>query len=197
MATTLHQDSGTGTHREPAEPWLWIFLLGDMSIFALFFGAYLWAFSGNRAAFAADAASLVLPLGLLNTLILLTSSYFIAGAVRAHRNGDLGGSHRLLSWTLGSAAAFALVKLVEYALESMDGHGLISSPFFMYYFVLTGLHLMHVAIGSILLVAWRRSLRARSGLCSCATAEGIAGYWHMVDLLWIVIFSFLYIGSPT
>jgi nitric oxide reductase NorE protein len=192
----LASDNRTAyTRLLPAEPWLWIFILADMSIFALFFVAYLWSFSDNRAAFVADAVNLSLPLGLLNTLILLTSSYLVVQAVRAHRCRELESSRRLLGWTLVASAAFAAVKIGEYGMELMNGNGLTSSAFFMYYYVLTGLHLMHVTIGSVLLIAWRQSLVHESGPYAATTAESLAGYWHMVDLLWIVIFSFLYIGS--
>lgn len=179
----------------PAEPWLWIFILGDMSIFALFFGAYLWALSENRQAFISDASDLVLSLGFANTLVLLSSSYAVARAVQAHRAGNFGSVRRMLAWALTAAGVFAAIKLIEYGMEVIDGNGLTSSPFFMYYFVLTGLHLMHVAIGSILLVTWRRSLRDGSSHHSSRWAESVAGYWHMVDLLWLLIFSFVYIGS--
>jgi nitric oxide reductase NorE protein len=65
----------------------------------------------------------------------------------------------------------------------------------MYYFALTGLHLMHVTIGAILVGTWLRSLRPGGRPASSLWAESSAGYWHMVDLLWLIIFSFLYIGS--
>lgn len=181
----------------PAEPWMWIFILGDMSIFALFFGAYLWALSENRQAFISDASDLVLSLGFANTLVLLSSSYAVARAVQAHRVGNSGSTRQWLGWALVAAAAFAAIKLIEYGMELVEGNGLTSSPFFMYYFVLTGLHLMHVAIGSLLLIVWRRSLRDRSSLHSSRWTESVAGYWHMVDLLWLLIFSFVYIGSSS
>lgn len=181
--------------RLPAEQGMWLFLLADMSVFALFFGAYLWELGESRQAFMRSAGDLLLPLGLLNTLLLLSSSYAVVRAVDADRRDDLAASRRMLAWALAGAALFMLVKLIEYAMELAAGHGLTSSPFFSYYFVLTGLHLMHVVIGSGLLVAWRRSLRSPGGRHSSRRVESVAGYWHMVDLLWLLIFSFVYIGS--
>ncbi len=181
--------------RTPVETWFWIFILADMSIFALFFGAYLWEFGIHREAFILDAEALSMPLGLINTLVLLTSSYVVVTAVHAHRRDDLTETRRRLAWALTGAAAFAVIKLTEYAFEIANGHSLTSSTFFMYYFVLTGLHLMHVAIGASLLAVWFRSLHKNAAACSREWAESAAGYWHMVDLLWLLIFSFLYIGS--
>lgn len=184
----------------PSERWMWFFILGDMSIFALFFGAYLWTLGGNREAFMGEAANLVLALGLINTLILLSSSYSVARAVHAYRNGDFALTRKMLGWSLAAAAAFVGIKVIEYGMEIADGHGLTTSAFFMYYFVLTGLHLMHVFIGSIFLINWRLSLRnisADSDRPSHNWVESVGGYWHMVDLLWLLIFSFVYIGSSS
>ncbi|MCV7221730.1 cytochrome c oxidase subunit 3 [Mycolicibacterium elephantis] len=170
----------------------WGFIFADMTVFALFFIAYLWQFGSNRSEFRADAAHLVIWLGLTNALILLTSSYLVVRAVQKHRAGT--DARMLIGWALALAAAFALVKSGEYAIEISAGHTLKSSTFFMYYFVLTGLHLMHVLIGSTLLLTWWRGERSGRPV-SFRFAESAAGYWHMVDLLWILIFSFVYIGS--
>lgn len=181
-------------NRLPSERWMWFFILGDMSIFALFFGAYLWDLGGNRDGFTREAASLVLVLGLLNTLLLLSSSYCVARAVQAFRSDDFTTTRSMLGWALAAAGAFVCVKAVEYGMESAEGHGLTTSHFFMYYFVLTGLHLMHVFIGSIFLITWRSSLDSVNRH-SHNWVESVAAYWHMVDLLWLLIFAFVYIAS--
>jgi nitric oxide reductase NorE protein len=195
--TRQSRSSATTTIRRdpPAEPWLWYFLLADMTVFAGFFGYYLWALGNDRAAFAADAAHLIVPLGLANTIVLLSSSYTVVRAVRAHTNGSYASARGWLRLTLAGAAVFIVIKLSEYGIEISAGHTLRSSHFFMYYFVLTGLHLMHVTIGVILAGTWLRSLRPGGQPASLRWAESSAGYWHMVDLLWMIIFSFLYIGS--
>jgi nitric oxide reductase NorE protein len=185
----------TRRRRIPAEPWLWYFVLADMTVFAAFFGYYLWALQDDRTAFAADAAHLSVPLGLANTIVLLSSSYTIVRALRAHNDGYTVPARGWLRLTLAGAAVFVVIKLSEYGIEISAGHTLTSSKFFMYYFVLTGLHLMHVTIGTTLVGTWLRSLRPSGRPASSRWAESSAGYWHMVDLLWLIIFSFLYIGS--
>ena len=177
----------------PAEPWLWGFILADMSVFAMFFIAYLWDFGSDRPAFVAEASHLVVALGVVNALVLLTSSFLVVRAVQTHRAG--GDPRGALAGALLLSACFAVVKIAEYTLEIGDGHTLTSSTFFTYYYALTGLHLMHVAIGTVLLVVWRRSTRPGARRVSIPFVEGAAGYWHMVDLLWILIFSFVFIGS--
>ncbi|MFZ2174888.1 MAG: cytochrome c oxidase subunit 3 [Rhodococcus sp. (in: high G+C Gram-positive bacteria)] len=182
--------------RIPGEAELWIFILGDLTVFAGFFIAYLWALRENTATFVHDSAELLIPLGLINTVVLLTSSYLVLMAVHHQRGGCVDAARRLLDVTLAGAGVFIACKTIEYALEVASGHGLASSEFFMYYFVLTGLHLLHVAIGSVLLLVWRRSTVAGRQAVSTRFAEGAAVYWHMVDLLWVIIFTLLYLGSP-
>ncbi|TWG94932.1 nitric oxide reductase NorE protein [Nocardioides sp. J9] len=190
---TAHVQAAPSRRPVPVDLGFWCFVLGDMSVFAMFFGAYLWELGEDRPGFAAEAAHLVVALGLINTMVLLASSYVVARAVAAQRRGDDARARQLVGWALAGGALFATVKLVEYTLEISNGHAITSSTFFGYYFVLTGLHLMHVAIGSILLVSWRWGLA--QGRVSMRWAEAAAGYWHMVDLLWLVIFSILYIGT--
>lgn len=177
------------------EPWLWGFILADMSVFALFFCAYLWEFADEHAAFAADAAHLHLTAGFTNTVVLLLSSYAVVRAVLAQRNSVTSETACWLRWALAGAGVFVAVKAYEYTSGVIDGHGLTSTTFDGYYYVLTGLHLMHVGIGSILLTAWLRSLRPGAIHASRRWTESAAAYWHMVDLLWLIIFAFVYIGS--
>ncbi|BBW99664.1 hypothetical protein BST36_21505 [Mycolicibacterium moriokaense] len=192
MTTYAERTAQPQQHRLASDTPFWGFVFADMTVFAFFFVAYLWQFGNNRSEFHSDAAHLVIWLGLVNALILLTSSYLVVRAVQNHRAGTV--SRPLIGSALLLGAAFALVKSIEYAIEIGAGHTLTSSTFFMYYFVLTGLHLMHVVIGSVLLMTWWRAERAGRPV-SRRFAESAAGYWHMVDLLWILIFSFVYIGS--
>lgn len=193
MNATVSAPAVSRRRRLPAEAPLWGFVLGDMTVFAMFFVAYLWQLGDDRAGFAAQAAHLIVWLGLFNTLVLLTSSYLVVRAVHAAQSGS-----RQRPWLVGAvvcAGLFIVSKLGEYTIEVSGGHTLTSSSFFMYYYVLTGLHLLHVVIGSTILVVWLRSLRHDAAPVGRRFIDGAGGYWHMVDLLWLLIFSFLYIGS--
>ena len=192
MTTRAEAAPAKHAHRLASDTAFWGFIFADMTVFVAFFVAYLWQFGDNRDEFRSEASHLVMWLGLVNAVVLLTSSYFVVRAVQNLRAGV--DARVLLGGALTSAATFAMVKSVEYAIEIGAGHTMTSSTFFMYYYVLTGLHLMHVAIGSILLTVWWRGERA-GRVVGQRFAESAAGYWHMVDLLWILIFSFVYIGS--
>jgi nitric oxide reductase NorE protein len=90
--------------------------------------------------------------------------------------------------------AFGVVKAFEYTHEIGSGHVPSSSIFFTFYFVLTGIHLVHVLVGSGLLLGWMAKAHARRRWDSSRRyVEAAAVYWHMVDLLWVVIFTLVYL----
>ena len=180
------------THRHiPGEPGLWIFLLGDMIMFSVFFGFIAVLHGRHPATFRTSQQALHPGLGLLNTLLLLTASALV---VRGLRQLRAGRPARTLPWALLCALGFAAIKGCEYALVIRDGHTPSSNDFFMYYFVFTGIHLAHLTIGlgalTVLIVLSRRPARSRGALL---VAEGAAAYWHMVDLLWLVLFPLFYL----
>jgi nitric oxide reductase NorE protein len=181
---------GTAKHRVPGEPGLWVFILGDMTMFAVFFTVFAWKAHEDRPGFASAAQQLHVPIGVTNTLVLLLGSYLVAAALHAGRADNLGSQRRLLLGAMACAGLFAVLKAIEWSAELGAGHTPTSSSFFTFYYVLCGVHLLHVAIGTLLLAIWRRT-SSKGLLAECA-----ATYWHMVDLLWIVIFTLLYVAVP-
>ena len=87
---------------------------------------------------------------------------------------------------------FILIKAYEWSTEVAQGHTMSSNDFFMFYFMLTGVHLFHVALGLLILGVVVRELR-NPRRRRMSMVESGATYWHMVDLLWIVIFALLYV----
>ncbi|WP_439855950.1 cytochrome c oxidase subunit 3 [Pseudomonas yamanorum] len=178
----------------PGEAGIWVFIFGDMMIFGALFLVFLWDNRQDRAAFSNSAASLFQSIGGINTFILLLSSYLVVLAVNAQRRGNTLLARRLISGALVCALAFACLKAIEYSIEITNGHTPTSSLFFTFYFVLTGLHLLHVLIGVCLLSIWRRKCQHPSSWpADRAFVETCAVYWHMVDLLWIILYTLLYL----
>lgn len=177
----------------PAETGLWIFVLGDMTIFGAFFLVFLWENDKAAVLFADSAGALYQSIGVLNTLVLLLSSYLVVLALHAHRAGRFALTRRLLAGAGGCALAFAGLKAIEYSLELGDGHTPATDLFFTFYFILTGIHMLHVVIGAAWLAVWARSAGRKPWADQRSMVESAAVYWHMVDLLWIVIFTLLYL----
>jgi nitric oxide reductase NorE protein len=179
----------------PGEAGLWVFLLGDMTMFGAFFTAFLVQRGQDEATFAASREALTVPVGAINTIVLLTSSLLVALAVRAHREGARDRSRRLVAGAGAFGALFGVIKVAEWATKAADGHHPASDLFFTYYYLLTGVHFLHLLIGGVVLAFWYRRLGAAARENEPAVVEGCASYWHMVDLLWVVIFPVLYLSA--
>ena len=90
--------------------------------------------------------------------------------------------------------AFVCVKLFEYQEKIDAGIMLTTNDFYMYYYMFTGLHLMHVLIGmGVLAFMWNVTRAGELGEKAINTLESGASFWHMVDILWIVLFALLYL----
>jgi nitric oxide reductase NorE protein len=185
--------SGNKPH-VPGEPGVWLLLLGEMSFFALLFASFLYYRGLDAPGFAQAQRELNQAVGLVNTLLLLTSSLFVAQGVRAVRSADTATAPRMFFLGIGCAAGFVLCKIFEYHELFDRGIAIGDHAFYSFYFGLTVLHLGHVVIGMILLTlmaaATRRPLAKPTHL---AMVESGACFWHMVDLLWIIIFALLYL----
>jgi nitric oxide reductase NorE protein len=178
----------------PGELGVWVIIFGDMTIFGLLFCTYLYYRGAEPQLFTQSQLVLNRDLGATNTLLLLTSSWFIAMAVQFARLRR----GRPIPWLIGGAIAcgigFGMIKIIEYHAKFAAGINISTNDFFMFYFVLTGIHFMHLILATgFLIYVWRRSLRATWGQKDIAILEIGATFWHLVDLLWIVLFPLLYL----
>ena len=196
MTTETNQaraDAGTDFD-VPGEPGVWVFVLGDMLVFALFFSVFVYYRALDVELFAQSQATLNQNFGALNTVILLFSSWFVVmGVIDLRERAGRLAPHLFAAGFL-CGLAFALVKYFEYGEKFAAGIGVTTNDFYMYYFIFTGLHLVHVLVGMVILaLLWRM---ARAGIGSprqLKLVESGGIYWHMVDLLWIVLFPLLYL----
>jgi nitric oxide reductase NorE protein len=187
---------GTRIERHvPGEPGIWVLLFGDMLVFTILFAVYLQRRGQNEELFAQSQEALNRTFGAVNTLVLLTSSLFVVFAVRTLRSErwrHLAG--RLTVAGVAVGACFVLIKAVEYHEKIAAGITPNTNEFFMYYFVLTGLHLAHVIVGlGVLLALSRLARKPAPTRTHIAFFEGGGCFWHMVDLLWIAIFPLLFL----
>lgn len=183
-----------GTKHMPGEEGVWVFVLGDMMIFALFFLVFLYYRNEDVVGFTAAQAQLNLNYGALNTALLLTSSWFVALGLQAARKTMTDLASRLFALAFLCGVGFGVVKFFEWGEKVKAGYTLTSNDFFMYYYVFTGIHFLHLVIGMAVLAFL--VIKARSGACEPSDIQAYesgGAYWHMVDLLWIVLFPLLYL----
>ncbi len=176
----------------PGDTHMWVMVLGDFVVF----GAYFVIFMVHRAMspqeYLQAQQHLDLNVGALNTLVLLTSSWFVARAVVAARGGDASAALRLTYFGGACGVLFIGIKAYEWWSKVTQGYTLTSSEFFTFYYMLTGVHLFHVALGLLIMGIVVRELR-NPRKRRMSMVESGAVYWHMVDLLWVVIFGLLYV----
>ena len=176
---------------------MWLFIMAD----AATFGAILFAYGYLRLAspdwtrpfaFFPSIAN-----GLLMTVILLTSSLTMLGAVRAATAGRMQSSQRWLAATMLLGFAFAVLHLREWFSMFSEGWGLSKNPlggstlFGASFFSITGLHLLHVVSGVIALAVV--ATMYRRGRLHAQHVETAGLYWHFVDLVWMFVFPLLYL----
>ncbi|GAC1637622.1 MAG: cytochrome c oxidase subunit 3 family protein [Mycobacterium sp.] len=199
LGSAVGDDASTAANMArhvPGEPGVWILLFGDMVVFGVFFATFMYQRSLAPELFDESRHTLSLNIGLTNTLILLTSSLFVVTAVRAIRMSQRRAAPLLLAGALVCGLAFVGFKAIEYTAQVSQGHVPTQNNFYLYFFILTGLHLFHALIGLVVLILLLTQAR-HSGLSPTriALVEGGACFWHLVDLLWIVLFALLYLVS--
>ncbi|MET0385546.1 MAG: cytochrome c oxidase subunit 3 [Polyangiales bacterium] len=169
----------------------WAFILLECVTFSAYFVIYMLYRMHNPETFARSQTHLSPTFGMVNTLILLTSSWQVARSVHSTRAAQYRAAQRQAVATVALGAVFIVSKLIEWSLELARGYTFGTDDFFAFYFFLTGIHVVHVLVGFVFMGAAVVKLR---GAEACReTMEVAAVYWHMVDFLWVVIFTLLYV----
>ncbi|MBU6439704.1 MAG: cytochrome c oxidase subunit 3 [Betaproteobacteria bacterium] len=181
----------------PGDLAIWVFIFAELAVFALLFAAFSFARAAHPASFAAGQRGLDRGLGLTETLVLLSSGYCVARGSRAMARARAGACARWLLAAIVLGTGFALLKLVEWQGDVRRGVSLSANLFDMFYLSLSFFHFMHVLMGLVILgvVAWK----AHAGRYAAGERAGVetaGSYWHMVDLLWLVLFFLLYVSHP-
>ncbi len=182
------------TRHLPGDLAIWFFILAEMLAFAVFFSAYAFARAKNVEMFNLYQQTLDRNAGALNTVLLVTGSWFVVLAVQAaHRDDQRAISRNILLGFL-CGGGFLVVKVFEYAAKFGAGISLSTNTFYMFYISLTFFHFMHVLLGMVILaILWFQSRQGVYGSHHANGLESGAAYWHMVDLLWIVLFPLVYV----
>jgi len=190
VTQTAQRENRPATHL-PGDRDMWVMVLGDMIIFAGYFVVFMIYRSMHAREFLTAQQHLDVNIGVINTVILLTSSWFVVLAVSSTRAGRHSQAVRLVYLGGLGGVLFIVLKGYEWVAKIQAGHG-NSEMFYSFYYVVTGVHLIHVLIGLIVLGTVIRELR-NPGRRRATVVESGAVYWHMVDLLWVIIFALFYV----
>jgi nitric oxide reductase NorE protein len=189
----------------PGDLAMWFFILAELSVFAIFFIGFAVAEHSHTDLFAQSKA-LVHPIaGLINTLALITSSFAVALSLQAMHNDNTGLATKRLVYALLFACIYIVVKVWEYQTLFSQGIDIETNTFFTLYFLITFFHLMHVLLGMVILIyiavntnkgRYSQTYKPMGGVENKNSMSGFESgtcYWHMVDLLWIILFPLIYV----
>jgi cytochrome c oxidase subunit III len=185
---------------------MWLFLVTEVLLFGGLFVGFAIMQSLHREAFVAAHHQLDRVLGFINTVVLLTSSYTMVMAVHSARTDRRKRVIVYLLLTLNCAGVFLGIKYIEYSHKFHEGllpgryysHKGDSVPgqfmFFSFYFMMTGLHGVHI-LGGMAVILWvlRRAVRGDFSHAYYTPVDLVGLYWHLVDLIWIYLFPLLYL----
>lgn len=180
--------------RLPGDLAMWLFIFAELAVFGLLILTFAVTQRLNGELFHEGRRALDSSIGLGLTLSLLTSGLLAALAVEQVRQLRPRRAAWLLVAALVSACLYLVLKLQEYGHLLSLGLGLEANTFFTLYWLLTGFHFLHVLLGMLILgwMANRCRLRAY-GPANCSGLEAGVLYWHMVDLVWVLLFPLVYL----
>jgi cytochrome c oxidase subunit III len=204
MTAPLHHQFETfEQEKDTAELGMWIFLATEVLFFGGLFTAYTVYRLTYSAAFAAASHELDATIGGTNTIILLTSSFFMVLATRTARLGDGRATRRNLLLTCLLGCAFMALKAHEYHDDFEKNLWPSTHPgpeglFYWIYYAATGLHAVHITIGLCALIWLTRCTHldmAEPGnrLTMEVRTEIVGLYWHFVDIIWVFLWPLLYL----
>ena len=186
QAQTPASDDWGALSRLPGNPMMWVLIWSELVVFGVSFIGFAIAHILQPEVFTQSQDSLNRVLGGINTMVLVTSGLCVALAVTAQQKGSQRHMRRWLAAAIVLGIVFLWVKFIEYGEKFSQGIGLETNTFYTLYFLLTGFHAFHVVFGIIILiiVGWKDSAE---------NLEIGASFWHMVDLIWIILFPLIYL----
>ena len=179
--------------RLPGDLAMWFFILAELSVFAIFFIGFAVAEQLNTEMFVDSKQQLHPIAGLINTLALITSSFFVALSLKKIQLGLTKKTTIYLMVAQCFALLYIVVKLGEYQFLFDAGIDIETNTFFTLYFLITAFHLMHILLGMVILTYMALQAFKNNYQNGLSGFEAGASYWHMVDMLWIILFPLIYI----
>lgn len=172
---------------------IWIVIYLELITFGLGILALGYYGVEERAVFHQDRLLLNRSFATINTVFLLSSGYLVASAIQNFKRRFLEQSKKQLNWAMLFGLAFLVLKIVEYAGKLQASLDMNYSSFFMFYWLLTGFHWVHVLVGVVILFFLRRTLVTKQEKASLEDLEAGATFWHLCDIIWLLLFPALYL----
>jgi len=194
MTTAAKSASVALRQYPPGDLAIWVFILAELLAFGVLFAIYGVARMKHLELFDQMQLTLDRNAGAANTVLLITSSWCVARAVAAIKRDQVASSANWMVVAIVAGLGFLVVKGFEYHAKFDQGISLDTNLFYMFYISLTFFHFMHVLLGLVILIfVWRKTQKGGYSSADHHGMETGASYWHMVDLVWIVLFPLVYV----
>ena len=172
---------------------VWLFLATEVMFFSGLIGAYI-VLRSAAASWPDPQERLAVNVTAVNTFILITSSWLMVKALFASKRGDRGGILKWLAATILGGATFVGIQVYEYIQLIHEGALPHVDIFWSTFYIMTGFHGSHVVVGVIWLgVVWFRALAGKYTAKNHLGVELAGLYWHFVDLVWVLLFTIVYL----
>lgn len=189
---TLTNNTASPERFVPGQPDMWALVLFEAMFFTGYFTVYMVCRVLDPDQFLQSQAQLDPRWGVFNTLVMLTSSWFVARCVQEARVGAYAAALKSAILTVALGLVFVGLKVAEWSTEIQKGFTFTTNEFFSFYYFLTAIHFIHLLVGFVALGIVIHQLRSPARRSQEIVETG-ATYWHLVDFLWVIIFALLYL----
>ena len=172
---------------------IWIVIFLELITFGMALIAMVMYSKEEPQAFHTSRLLLNTTFGAVNTVFLLTSGFFMANSVKKLKESKIYQSSIYLKLTMVGGFLFLLLKSVEYYMKIEAGLTLSYNTFFSFYWMLTFFHVIHVIVGLVILAITYISLQKKKDKINLEDFEASAAFWHMCDLIWLLLFPIIYL----
>ena len=170
---------------------IWILILLEMLTFGIALTVLIVYSRENPELFHRSSSMLNVNFGVINTIFLLVSGFFMATAVHQFKTGGILKASFFIKLAILGGTLFLLLKGFEYYEKLEAGISLGYNTFFTFYWLLTGFHVIHVIVGIVILLFINNAVK--NGNSALEDVEAGAAFWHMCDLIWLLLFPVLYL----
>ncbi|MDI5949976.1 cytochrome c oxidase subunit 3 [Flavobacterium yafengii] len=172
---------------------MWIIIFLELLTFGMALVAFVYYGKEQPELFHQSRLQLNSTFGAINTIFLLTSGFFMANAVLEFKNNNRLKSSLYFKLTMLGGTLFLILKGVEYYHKMESGITPETNVFFTFYWLLTAFHLIHVIMGLVILIWTNYGMMKKNSDTGIDDVEACAAFWHMCDLIWLLLFPVLYL----
>ncbi len=193
MNSEVQQESAEANnlYYPPGGILIWIIIFLELITFGIAMISMAYYGRQEAVSFHESRLQLSAAYGLVNTIFLLTSGFFMAAAVNEFKNDQFSKARQYTGLAMVLGILFLILKSVEYSAKIDAGLTLGYNTFFSFYWLLTLFHVVHVIVGLVILSFFFIGIKNRSTVLE--DLEAGAAFWHMCDLIWILLFPVIYL----